>query len=81
LKGFTGVFMQTAFKKEQTVRSAHGAEDSAGFMQDKVRAAKAVRAIGDPVRFEWIEGIHDLPLQRPTALAGRIRRFAPSFGR
>jgi pimeloyl-ACP methyl ester carboxylesterase len=63
------------------VRSAPGAADSAGFMQDKVRAAKAVRAIGDPVRFEWIEGIHDLPLQRPTALAGRIRRFAPSFGR
>ena len=61
------------------VRSAPGAADSAGFMQEKVRAAGAVRAIGDPVRFEWIEGIHDLPLQRPAALAGRIGRFASSL--
>jgi hypothetical protein len=35
-----------------------------------------VRAIGEPVRFEWIEGIHDVPLQRPEALARRIARFA-----
>jgi pimeloyl-ACP methyl ester carboxylesterase len=58
------------------VRSAPGTVDSAGFMQEKERAARGVRAIGDPVRFEWIEGIHDLPLQRPLALANRIRRFA-----
>jgi pimeloyl-ACP methyl ester carboxylesterase len=57
------------------VRSAPGAPDSAGFMQEKERAAKVVRAVGDPVRFQWIDGIHDIPLQRPGAVAGRIERF------
>ncbi len=28
----------------------------------------------DPVRFEWIDGIHDVPLQRPDAVARRILR-------
>jgi hypothetical protein len=28
------------------------------------------------VRFEWIEGIHDIPLQRPDAVAEQIERFA-----
>jgi hypothetical protein len=28
------------------------------------------------VRFAWIDGIHDVPLQRPAALAGRIVRAA-----
>lgn len=55
------------------VRSAPGVRDSAGFMQEKERAAEVVRAIGDPVRFEWIEGIHDVPLQHPEAVAARIR--------
>ena len=58
------------------VRSAPGAADSAGFMEEKHRAAREVRAIGDPVRFEWIDGIHDVPLQRPEALARRIVRFS-----
>jgi pimeloyl-ACP methyl ester carboxylesterase len=56
------------------VRSRSGTTDSAGFLEEKRRAARAVRAIGDPVRFEWIEGIHDLPIQRPDALARRIVR-------
>jgi pimeloyl-ACP methyl ester carboxylesterase len=63
------------------VRSPRGSTDSAGFMQDKERAAGAVRAIGTPVRFEWIDGIHDIPIQRPRALAGRIRRFANAIAR
>ncbi|MCI0633192.1 MAG: alpha/beta hydrolase [Actinobacteria bacterium] len=58
------------------VRSAPGTADSAGFMDEKRRAAREVRAIGDPVRFEWIDGIHDVPLQRPEALARRIVRFS-----
>ncbi|MGH2636758.1 MAG: alpha/beta fold hydrolase [Actinomycetota bacterium] len=58
------------------VRSAPGVPDSAGFVDEKRRAANEVRAIGVPVRFEWIDGIHDLPLQRPGALAGRIVRAA-----
>jgi pimeloyl-ACP methyl ester carboxylesterase len=63
------------------VRSAPGAVDPAGFAQEKERAARTVRAIGGPVRFEWIRGIHDLPLQRPQALANRIRRVAEAAGR
>ena len=60
------------------VRSAPGSPDSTGFMAAKADAARIVRAIGGPVRFEWIDGIHDLPLQRPEALARRIVRAARS---
>jgi pimeloyl-ACP methyl ester carboxylesterase len=55
-------------------RPRGGPPDSAGFLDEKRRAARAVRAIGDPVRFEWMVGIHDLPLQRPDALSRRIVR-------
>ena len=58
------------------VRSAPGEADSAGFMEEKERAAEVVKAIDRAVRFEWIEGIHDIPLQRPDAVAERIERFA-----
>jgi pimeloyl-ACP methyl ester carboxylesterase len=58
------------------VRSRPGAWDSAGLAEEKRRAASAVRAIGEPVRFEWIDGIHDVPLHRPEAVAARIARFA-----
>lgn len=57
-------------------RSKPGSPGSAEFMAEKVRAAAIVRRIGGPVRFEWIEGIHDVPLQRPAAVARRIARFA-----
>ena len=33
------------------------------------------RSIGGVVRFEWIEGIHDVPLQHPGAVADLIHRF------
>lgn len=59
------------------VRSAPGTPDSADFMEQKRRAADAVRSIGWPVRFEWIDGIHDVPLQRPEAVARRILRTVP----
>ena len=29
-----------------------------------------------PATVEWMDGIHDLPLQHPEALARRIERFA-----
>lgn len=58
------------------VRSAPGSVDSAGFMEEKERAAKVARRIGGSVRFEWIEGIHDIPIHRPEAVARRIERFA-----
>ncbi len=62
------------------VRSPSHAPDSAAFMREKVRAARVVRRIGGFVRFEWIDGIHDVPLQRPAAVAGRILRFARRVG-
>jgi len=58
------------------VRSAPGEADSAGVMEEKERAAEVVKAIDEAVRFEWIEGIHDIPIQRPEAVADRIERFA-----
>ena len=58
------------------VRSAPGEADSAGFMEDKERAAEVAKAIDGAVRFEWIDGIHDIPIQRPDAVAERIQRFA-----
>ncbi len=42
----------------------------------KRRAVQRVAASGAPVRISWMEGIHDLPLQHPDALARRIERFA-----
>jgi pimeloyl-ACP methyl ester carboxylesterase len=61
-------------------RSVPGTPDPAGFMEEKVRASAAVKAIGEPVRFAWIDGVHDVPLQRPAAVASRIRRFAVTAG-
>jgi hypothetical protein len=33
------------------------------------------------VSFEWIQGIYDVPLQRPEAVARRIARFAEAAAR
>lgn len=57
-------------------RPAAGSADP--YHLDRRSAARAVRAIGGPARFEWLDGIHDLPLQRPEALARRIVRAAGS---
>ena len=46
------------------------------FERSKATAAPRIRAIAGPITFEWIEGIHDVPLQRPEAVARRIARFA-----
>ena len=46
------------------------------FLDMKRQAAVSIRRVGGPVSFEWIEGIHDVPLQRPKAVAARVRRFA-----
>jgi pimeloyl-ACP methyl ester carboxylesterase len=58
------------------VRSSSGSAEEASFIRAKEEAARDVRAIGDPVRFAWVDGIHDVPLQRPDAVARRIARFA-----
>lgn len=47
----------------------------------KRRAVKRVTGSGAPVRVSWMEGIHDLPLQHPDALARRIERFAEQLVR
>jgi pimeloyl-ACP methyl ester carboxylesterase len=44
-------------------------------VETKRAAVRAVKASGALTRFEWIEGIHDLPLQHPHRLARRIERF------
>lgn len=44
-------------------------------LEAKREAEPIVRAIGEPVSFEWIRGIHDVPLERPEAVARRIRGF------
>ncbi len=58
------------------VLAARTRGDEGPFARAKARAAGEIRAIGGPVRFEWIEGIHDMPLQRPEAVARRVLRFA-----
>jgi pimeloyl-ACP methyl ester carboxylesterase len=42
----------------------------------KRRSAERAAASGAPVRISWMKGIHDLPVQHPDALAGRIERFS-----
>jgi pimeloyl-ACP methyl ester carboxylesterase len=47
----------------------------------KRRAAKRATGSGAPIRISWMEGIHDLPLQHPKALAQRIERFTEQLVR
>jgi pimeloyl-ACP methyl ester carboxylesterase len=61
-------------------RSRSESPADAAFLDSKRRAAEVVRTMGSPVRFEWIEGIHDVPLQRPRAVANRVRAFAAELG-
>jgi pimeloyl-ACP methyl ester carboxylesterase len=48
------------------------------FIAAKQIGEQRVREIDGPIRFEWIEGIHDVPLQHPDEVAGRVRQFAAS---
>jgi pimeloyl-ACP methyl ester carboxylesterase len=54
-----------------------GADETA-FLEAKRRGMRRAReaARGRPVTFEWMQGVHDLPLQHPDRLARRIIRFA-----
>jgi pimeloyl-ACP methyl ester carboxylesterase len=45
------------------------------------RASERVRATSAPVRLTSIDGIHDVPLQHPAALAERIERFSDQLVR
>jgi pimeloyl-ACP methyl ester carboxylesterase len=54
-----------------------GADDRA-WIDAKRQGMTAAReaSTGRPVTFEWMRGVHDLPLQHPDRLARRIDRFA-----
>jgi pimeloyl-ACP methyl ester carboxylesterase len=45
----------------------------------KEAAETEIREIGGVVRFEWIEGIHDVPLQHPRAVADIVSSFTQSL--
>jgi pimeloyl-ACP methyl ester carboxylesterase len=51
---------------------AHGGD--ADFDAAKRLGVARLRRAGSPARISWMEGIHDLPLQKPGALASRITR-------
>ena len=55
--------------------------DATGFVRAKEAAAQSVRSIGGNVSFAWIDGIHDVPLQRPEAVARRIANFSDASAR
>jgi len=47
----------------------------------KVRSiARAQEAAGDRARFVWIDGVHDLPVQRPAEVAVAIAAFLDELG-
>jgi pimeloyl-ACP methyl ester carboxylesterase len=58
-----------------TALLAHGGADPAWEARKRTSAAR-LRAVGAPTRVTWIEGIHDLPLQRPDDVARRLERSA-----
>jgi len=49
-----------------------------GFTKGKREALVEAKqaAAGRPVRFAWMKGVHDLPVQHPGPLSQRIERFA-----
>lgn len=53
-----------------------GDQGELGWEDAKRAAAARIRATGAATRFVWVEGIHDLPLQQPDAVARRIAAFA-----
>jgi pimeloyl-ACP methyl ester carboxylesterase len=59
---------------------ARGGGDADGEAHKRGFAERARRS-GAPIRVSWLEGIHDLPLQHPDALAGRIERFSEGLVR
>ena len=63
------------------VRSPTEGPDPTGFRRAKAAAAATIRAIGGNVSFAWIDGIHDVPLQRPEAVARRIASFSDASAR
>jgi pimeloyl-ACP methyl ester carboxylesterase len=59
---------------------AYGAGDE-NWDDRKRGAADRARRSDAPIRIAWLEGIHDLPVQHPDALARRIERFSDGLVR
>lgn len=59
---------------------ARGGGDPA-WDERKRSSARQARRSGASMRITWIDGIHDVPLQHPLALAARIERFAEGLVR
>ena len=59
---------------------ARGGGDPA-WDERKRSSARQARRSGASMRITWIDGIHDVPLQHPVALAARIERFAEGLVR
>jgi pimeloyl-ACP methyl ester carboxylesterase len=57
---------------------AHGIDSDRDERQHRAVAHVRELTRGRPVTIEWMRGIHDLPVQHPERLAGRIERFARS---
>ena len=55
--------------------------DDEGFAGRRTLIASRLRRTAAPVRVSSLRGIHDLPLQHPGALAGRIERFVAQLVR
>jgi pimeloyl-ACP methyl ester carboxylesterase len=55
--------------------------DDPAWDERKRRAADRAARSGAPLRISWMRGIHDLPLQHPGALSGRIERFSDTLVR
>jgi hypothetical protein len=55
--------------------------DEAAWIERRTLIASRLRRTAPPVRISSLRGIHDLPLQHPGALAGRVERFADQLVR
>jgi pimeloyl-ACP methyl ester carboxylesterase len=53
--------------------------DDAEFGAAKEAAAADISSLNPRIEFEWMEGIHDVPLQKPVEVADRIRSFVSSI--
>lgn len=51
-------------------------DEERDFYEMKKRSVKQIRGSNPAVKIEWIDSIHDIPLDRPRDLARRIARFA-----
>ena len=60
-------------------RRSDASDQDAAFIAAKQLGEQQVREINGPIRFGWIEGIHDVPLQHPDEVARRIRELAASL--